>query len=150
MVLILIKICRFLLWDFVTLSFNIDILFSIALFSTLFILFFKILSLCTEAYIEPSQTSKGLIIWIFSAQAENFNLVKRVEKKKILYGVFHFGLNIFHLRLNFLGCSQYPFQKQLSKGVLEKNVFLKILQNSQENTYVRVSFLNKIADLRLV
>ena len=29
-----------------------------------------------------------------------------------------------------------------------KKVFLKISQNSQENTYVRVSFLNKVAELR--
>ena len=66
-----------------------------------------------------------------------------------LYGVFHFRLNIFHLWLNFLGCSQYLFQKQPSGGVLEKKAFLKISQNLQENTYVRVSFLNKVAGLRL-
>ena len=119
-----IKICRFLLWDSVTLPFNIDILFSIALFLTLFFLYFKILRLC-KAYLASSQTSRGLIIKIFLARAKNFNLVKRVKKKVILYGVFHFGLNIIHPGLNFLGCFQ-P-----SVGVLEKR-FLKNLAYSQK------------------
>ena len=30
----------------------------------------------------------------------------------------------------------------------KKKLFLQILQNSQDNTCVRVSFLNKVADLR--
>ena len=33
-------------------------------------------------------------------------------------------------------------------GVLLKTVFLKILQNSQEDTCARVSFLNKVVGLR--
>ena len=35
-------------------------------------------------------------------------------------------------------------QKQSSGGALYKKVFLKILQDSQENTCVRVSFLIKL------
>ena len=37
-----------------------------------------------------------------------------------------------------------PLQKQSSRGVLSKKVFLKISQNSQENTCARVSFLIKL------
>ena len=33
-------------------------------------------------------------------------------------------------------------------GVLEEKVFIEILQNSQENTCVKVSFFNKFAGLR--
>ena len=32
-----------------------------------------------------------------------------------------------------------------TKGVLHKKLFLKILQNSQENTCARVSYFNKVA-----
>ena len=35
-------------------------------------------------------------------------------------------------------------QKQSSEGILLKKVFLEILQNSQENTCARVSFLIKL------
>ena len=41
---------------------------------------FQRLDLCTQVYLETSQTSKGLIIWRFSVQDENFNSAKRVEK----------------------------------------------------------------------
>ena len=34
-----------------------------------------------------------------------------------------------------------PLQKQSSRGVLSKKVFLKISQNSQENIYARVAFI---------
>ena len=61
-----------------------------------------------------------------------------------------FGQNIFHPELNSLGCSQYKFQESAVWRRSRKSVFLKISQNSQENTYIRVSFLNKVADLRLV
>ena len=47
--------------------------FSVTLFSTFFILFFKI-SLCAEARLEPIQTSTGLIIWSFPFQAEFLRL----------------------------------------------------------------------------
>ena len=147
MILVLIKICRFLLWDFVTLSFNIDILFSIVLFSTLFNLFFKILGLCAESYLEPSQTSKGLIISTFKAWAKNFNLVKRVEKKKIIWS-FSFQAEHFSPRAEF----HRPFSLPVSQAVLQRcsreKVFLSILQNSQENT-MSESLLNKVAGLRL-
>ena len=36
------------------------------------------------------------------------------------------------------------FTEAATRGVLEKEVFLEISQNSQENTYVRVSFLIKL------
>ena len=51
------------------------------LVSAFFIFFIKILSLCAKAYLEPSQTFKGLIVWRFLALAENFDSVKRVGKK---------------------------------------------------------------------
>ena len=35
-----------------------------------------------------------------------------------------------------------------TRSVLWKKVFLEVLQNSQENTCARVSFLNKVAGLR--
>ena len=128
MVLIVIEICRFLLWDFVTQSFDIDILFGIVLFSTHFHSIFQNTKPNLETNVEPSQTSKRLIVRIFSTRAENFNLVKRVEKEMILYGVFHFGLNIFQLRLNFLGCSLYQFQKKPS------GIFRKILRKAPMST----------------
>ena len=140
MVLILIKICRFLLWDFVTLPFNIDILFNIALFLRLFILLFKILRLCAEAYLEPSQISKGLIIWIFQARAENFNLVKRVGKKKWYYMEFFISGGTFSPRAEFPRLFSVPVSEAAVRRCSRKNVLLKISQNSQENTYVRVSF----------
>ena len=62
------------------------------------------LSLCAKAYLESSQTFKGLSVWRFLALAENFDSVKRVGKKMILYGVFH--PELFHSALNFLSCSQ--------------------------------------------
>ena len=71
-------------------------------------LFFKILSLCAEAYLELSQMPKGLIIWIFSSRAKDFNSVKQFGKKKIiLYGVFHFGLNL-------LGFYYYYYSRKIS------------------------------------
>ena len=42
-----------------------------------------------------------------------------------------------------------PISEAAIQRCSEKKVFLKISQNSQENTYVRVSFLNKVAGLRL-
>ena len=62
--------------------------------------------------------------------------------------VFHFGLNI---------SPPAEFPRVFSVSVLEaafrrfpgKKLFSKILQNSQENTYVRVSFLNNVAGIRL-
>ena len=36
------------------------------------------------------------------------------------------------------------FSKAATRGALWKKVFLEILQNSQENTYARVSFLIKL------
>ena len=148
MILILIKICRFLLWDFVTQSFNIDILFSIALFSTLFILFFKILSLCADAHLEPSKTSIWPIMWIFQARAENFNFVKRVEKKIIQKQIskndiiwsFSFRAEHFSPRAEFLRLFSVWVSQAAVRRCSRKNVLLKISQNSQENTYVRVSF----------
>ena len=41
-----------------------------------------------------------------------------------------------------------PLQKQSSRGVPIKKLFLKISQNSQENTCVKASFFNKVAGLR--
>ena len=37
-----------------------------------------------------------------------------------------------------------PFSEAAKRGVLQKNVFLKISQNSQEITCARVSFLIKL------
>ena len=37
-----------------------------------------------------------------------------------------------------------------TRGVLLKGVFLKILQNSEENAYARVSFFNKVIGLRKI
>ena len=54
---------------FVRLCSSVICYFSITLFSTFFILFFKI-SLCAEAHLESSQTSTGLIIWSFPFRAE--------------------------------------------------------------------------------
>ena len=39
--------------------------------------------------------------------------------------------------------------KQSSEGILLKKVFLEILQNSQENTCARVSFLIKLQEQEL-
>ena len=128
MVLILIKICRFLLWDFVTLPFNIDILFNIALFLTLSILLFKILRLCAEAYLEPSEISKGLIIWIFQARAENFNLVKRVGKKNDIIWSFSFRAVHFSPRAEFPKLFLVPVSEAAVGRCSRKKVFLKVLK----------------------
>ena len=130
MVLILIKICRFLLWDFVTLPFNTDILFNIALFLTLSILLFKILRLCAEAYLEPSEISKGLIIWIFQARAENFNLVKRVGKKNDIIWSFSFRAVHFSPRAEFPRLFLVPVSAAAVRRCSRKKVFLKSSQNS--------------------
>ena len=45
-----------------------------------FNIFDQRLDLCTQVYLETSQTSRGLSIWRFSVQDENFNSAKRVEK----------------------------------------------------------------------
>ena len=130
------------IWDSTTQSLNNGlILFSIALFSRFSILLFKILNLSAKVYLEPSQTSKGLIIWRFSAQAEIFNSVKRIEKM-ILYGVFIFGLKFFYPGLNFL---QEQFQKQACiRRYSIRKVFLQISQDLPEITCVRICFLIKL------
>ena len=48
------------------------------------------------------------------------------------------------LKLHYLIYHYFYFQKQSPRGVLRKKVFLEISQNSQENTWARVSFLIKL------
>ena len=40
------------------------------------------------------------------------------------------------------------FSEAATRGVLCKKVFLEVSENSHENIYTRVSFLNKVAGLR--
>ena len=46
------------------------------------------------------------------------------------------------LKKNYMG--DFFFQKQSSRGILLETLFLKISQNSQENTSARVLFLIKL------
>ena len=39
------------------------------------------------------------------------------------------------------------FSEAATRGVLQKKAFLEISQNSQENTFARVSFFNKVAGI---
>ena len=103
------------------------------------ILFFKILGLCGEAYLELSQTSKELIIWIKPG----------LKKKNDIIWSFSFQ------NLNFSPWAEFPrlFLVPVSEAAIQrcsrKKVLLKSSQNSQGNTYVRFSFLNKGTGLRL-
>ena len=63
-------------------------------------------------YVKNEKNFKGLIIWRFSAQAENFNLWLKELKNFISYGFFHLGLKISHPGLTFASffsvtCSQF-------------------------------------------
>ena len=89
--------------------------------------FFKILSLCAEAYLQPSQTSK------------NFNLVKRVEKKNngIIWN-FSFRAEHFSPWAEFPSLFSVPISEAAIRRCSRKEMFLKILQISQKNTCVRV------------
>ena len=62
---------------------------------------------------------------------------------------FSFRAEHFSPRAEFPRLFSVPVSEAAVRRCSRKKVFLKISQNSQENTYVRVSFLNKVAGLRL-
>ena len=49
-----------------------------------------------------------------------------------------------YIELLFMNTMTFPWSEAATTGVIEKKVFLKISQNSQENTCARVSFLIKL------
>ena len=51
--------------------------------------------------------------------------------------------NLIYLNFGLLRNSSFPILEAATRGILVKKVFLKISQNSQENTCARISFLIK-------
>ena len=77
--------------------------------------------------------------------------LNELEKKKKKNDIqsFSFWAEHFSLQAKFPRLFSVPVSEAAIQRCSRKKVFLKILQNPQENTYVRVSFLNKVAGLRL-
>ena len=91
---------------------------------------FKILSLCAKAYQEHSQKSKGLIIiWRFSARAENLNLVKRAGKINIIWA-FSSVAKHFSPRAEFPRLPSLKVSDAVVRRYSVKRLLLNALQNS--------------------
>ena len=75
----------------------------------------------------------------------------QVYEKTLSYILLHFLTITITSTEEILKVSERNFSQETSetatKGVLCKKVFLEILQNSQENTFERASFFNKVAGL---
>ena len=71
-----------------------------------------------------------------------------ILRSLILWG-FSFRAVHFSPQAEFSGLFLVPVSEAAVQRCSREKVFLKSSQNSQENTYVRVSFLNKVTDLRL-
>ena len=67
----------------------------------------------------------------------------KLDKTSQTFGPKNFGVIINYLQLHLVGTDE---NIDLVGGFLSKKVFLKISQNSLENTSARVCFLNKVAD----
>ena len=62
-----------------------------------------------------------------------------LQKRKVMPHIF--------LKLSLQSGNLSP-QEAATRGILLKKVFLKISQNSQENTCARFSFFNKVTSLK--
>ena len=75
----------------------------------------------------------------------------QIYEKTLSYILLHFLTITITSTEEILKVSERNFSQETSetatKGVLCKKVFLEILQNSQENTFERASFFNKVAGL---
>ena len=70
-------------------------------------------------------------------------------KKNDIIWSFSFWAEHFSPQAEFPRLLSVPVSEATTQRCSRKKVFLKISENSQENTYVRFSFLNKVAGLRL-
>ena len=84
---------------------------------------------------------------------EAFYLLKKKKKKNTNHESFlvNFTLrlesNIYNCtQLEYLGLKEkQPFPETVTGGILLKNLFLEVSQNSQENSIARLSFLMKFS-----
>ena len=76
------------------------------------------------------------------------NELEKKKKKDIIWS-FSFRAEHFSPRVKFPRLFSVPVSEAAVRRYSSKKMLLKISQNSQENKYVRVSFLNKVAGLRL-
>ena len=76
------------------------------------------------------------------------NELKKRKRNDIIWS-FSFRAEHFSPQAEFPRLFSVPVSEAFVWRCSRKKVFLIISQNSQENTHVRVSFLNKVAGLRL-
>ena len=90
--------------------------------------------------ITEEEIKRNKVIYIISLQSSVHRLFPYMELAKVGSAISFYNLKIqkrHELEIFNRGT------EATTRGVLWKKVFLKILQNSQENTYARVSFLKR-------